>query len=299
MTRRDALLALLGVMVLGVVAVLIWQVTPLSSTNIAPQFDGQQALQDAIYQTSLGPRTPGSEAHAQVIEWLQTELKAAGWETQVQSTERLGHPIENVIALRSEADPQIILAAHYDSRLYADHDPDPAKRTQPVPGADDGASGVAVLLGLARSLPRDSVPVWLVFLDTEDDGDIPGWDWILGSRAFVEEMTVHPQAAVILDMVGDTNLTVYKEQNSDPALIDEIWSQAAKLGYSQVFIPTIKYRILDDHVPFLEAGIPAVDIIDIDYPYWHTTADTSDKLSANSLRIVGVTLLAWVNGYNH
>ncbi len=257
-------------------------------------FDGQRALTDVDFQTSLGPRTVGSVAHSQTIEWIRAELKDAGWQSEIQYAEMLGHPIQNVIAYRTNITPKIILGAHYDSRLFADNDPDPAKRNQPVPGANDGASGVAVLLELARTLPQKTPAVWLVFLDAEDNGRINGWDWILGSRAFVQQNDIKPEAVVIVDMVGDSELNIYMENNSDAALSKEIWGQASQLGYNQAFIPIPKYTILDDHVPFLDAGIPAVDIIDIDYPYWHTTADTTDKISARSLQIVGDTLWHWI-----
>jgi glutaminyl-peptide cyclotransferase len=135
----------------------------------------------------------------------------------------------------------------------------------------------------------------LVFFDAEDNGRIPGWDWILGSRAFVEALEGKPDAAVIVDMIGDADLEIYLERGSDPELSAEIWDVAAYLGYSQ-FIPTPKYHILDDHVPFLEAGIPALNIIDFDYPYWHTIEDTVDKVSAESLEAVGETLRVWLLG---
>ncbi|OQX63222.1 MAG: hypothetical protein B5M51_05260 [Anaerolinea sp. 4484_236] len=188
----------------------------------------------------------------------------------------------------------VILGAHYDCRIYADHDPDLSKRKQAVLGANDGASGVAVLLELARSIPKESASIWLVFFDAEDNGNIPGWDWILGSRAFVEGYEIAPQAVVIVDMIGDADLNIYKEKNSNPELTAEIWAQAAELGYEDVFIPEEKWGMLDDHTPFLEAGIPAMDIIDFDYPYWHTTADTTDKISAQSLQAVGDTILGWL-----
>jgi Zn-dependent M28 family amino/carboxypeptidase len=188
--------------------------------------------------------------------------------------------------------------AHYDSRIYADHDPDQTKRQEPVPGANDGASGVAVLLELARTLPSETVPVWLVFFDAEDNGKIPGWDWILGSRLFVKTIHIKPQAVIVVDMVGDNDLNIYMEEKSDPDLTKEIWQLAQEMGYSQFFIKEIKHNIIDDHIPFIEAGIPAVDIIDIDYPYWHTTSDTNDKVSAQSLEIVGSTLWTWIVNYN-
>jgi Zn-dependent M28 family amino/carboxypeptidase len=277
------------------VGLLAWFIFPgrVSAPAAPARFDGARALQDVETQVAFGPRTPGSAAQAEFLTWTRSELSAAGWQSEVQVAEKMGHTIRNLIAYRRPDPPEILLGAHYDSRLHADRDPDPGKRTQPVPGANDGASGVAVLLELARVLPEDA-PVWLVFFDAEDNGHIEGWDWILGSRAFVEQMTFTPQAMLLVDMVGDADLLLPMEKNSDPALRQEIWEQAAALGYGGIFVPEERYRILDDHVPFIEAGIPAVDIIDIEYAYWHTTADTPDKVSAHSLQVVGETLQAWL-----
>jgi Iap family predicted aminopeptidase len=260
-------------------------------------FDGSRALADVQTQVDFGPRIVGTQGHAQVREWIRAELESAGWVVEVQQTERMEHPIYNIIAKRNTEAPQIILGAHYDTRMYADKDSTPGMQAMPVPGANDGASGVAVLLELARTLPEDIVPTWLVFLDTEDNGNIAGWDWILGSRAFVEEVSVRPKAVVIVDMIGDADLNIYLEKNSDPEIRAEIWSTAESLGYADKFINEEKYGMLDDHTPFLEAGIPAVDIIDFDYPYYHTTQDTPDKVSAESLQAVGDTLLHWVMEY--
>lgn len=257
-------------------------------------FDGDRALADVQTQVDFGPRIPGSEGHAKIREWMRTKLESAGWQVEVHESERMGHLIYNIIAKRSDEDPKIILGAHYDTRMIADHDPDPAKRDQPVPGANDGGSGVAVLLEMARTLPEDSVPTWLVFFDTEDNGRIEGWDWILGSRAFAEEIPVQPEAVVIVDMIGDANLNIHLEKNSDVAIRTEIWAVAERLGYGGQFVNNEKFSMLDDHTPFLEAGIPAVDLIDFDYPYWHTTEDTPDKVSAESLKAVGDTLLTWI-----
>jgi glutaminyl-peptide cyclotransferase len=190
----------------------------------------------------------------------------------------MGHPIKNILATRSEQPPKILLMAHYDSRLFADNDPDPGNRITAVPGANDGASGVAVLLELARTLPKDTLPIGLLFLDAEDNGRIEGWDWILGSRAFVKTMDYKPQAVILIDK----------------ALTQQIWDTAKSLGYAQTFIPEGKFTVLDDHIPFIEAGIPALDIIDLDYPYWHTVSDTPDKVSSASLETVGRTLWTWV-----
>ena len=260
-------------------------------------FDENQAYQDVKTQLDFGPRVVGSAAHERAVAWMVSELKAAGWQVEVQSTTYQGHPVENVIGKRGTGTPWIILGAHYDSRMYASQDPDPAKRTDPVPGANDGASGVAVLLELARILPKDlNKQVWLVMIDAEDNGEIAGWDWLLGSEAFVASLKEKPNAAVIIDMIGDAHLDIYQERNSNPAMNRAIWQTASDLGYGQEFIPQYKFSMLDDHTPFLQAGIPAVDVIDFDYPYWHTTQDTLDKVSAKSLKVVGDTLLKWLEG---
>jgi len=263
-----------------------------------PAFNGQRALKDVETQLSFGPRTMGSEAHDKVVDWMQAQLEKAGWTVEIQETPYTGeYRIRNVIAKRGSGHPWVLLGAHYDSRFVADHDPDPAVQGQPVPGANDGASGVAVLLELARALPKDlDQQIWLVFLDAEDNGSLPGWDWILGSRALAAQFSGDvdkPDAAIIVDMIGDADLNIYYEQNSDSPLSGQIWDQAAQLGHAQ-FIAQPKSRMLDDHIPFRDAGIPAVDIIDFDYPYWHTTGDTLDKVSAESLHAVGDTLLAWL-----
>jgi hypothetical protein len=264
---------------------------PINDTLI---FSGLRAYEDVQIQVAFGPRVPGSEGHAKIQDWMRSELESAGWQVEVQESEALGHPIRNIVAKRSNESPQIIFGAHYDTRIYADHDPDPSKLMNYVPGANDGASGVAVLLELARVLPQDTAPIWLVFFDAEDNGNIETWDWILGSREFVKNNSFQPRAVVIVDMIGDADLNIYKEYNSDPDLTDEIWNTAKSLGYESKFIPDYRHSMLDDHTPFVEAGMPAIDIIDFDYPYWHTTQDTADKVSAESLEVVGRTLWTWV-----
>lgn len=260
-------------------------------------FDGARAFADVEKQTSFGPRTPGSDAHRQTVNWIRAQLADAGWMSEVHEAISGGQPVRNIIASRDGQPPVILLGAHYDSRLHADSDPDPANRTLPVLGANDGASGVALLLEIARVLPADSPPVTLVFFDAEDNGRIPGWDWILGSRAYAASLENLPEAVVVVDMIGDADLQIYKEANSNPDLSSAIWRAAADLGHADVFIPEVRYSILDDHIPFLERGIPSAVIIDFDYPYWHTVQDTPDKVSARSLQIVGETVLAWLKTY--
>jgi glutaminyl-peptide cyclotransferase len=289
-TRKFQILILsgFGFLLIGLSGWLIY-----SSSQLAMHFDSQRAYQDVLTQVSFGARTPGSIAHGETVAYIQQELEKAGWKVKIQSTEWDGFFIQNIIASRSEIAPRIIVGAHYDSRLLADQDPGPGSRS-PVPGANDGASGVAVLLELARTLPFDSVPFWFVFFDAEDNGGLDNRQWIMGSRAFVSTLTERPHSVVIVDMVGDADLNLFIERNSDAALTSEIWTQAASLGYGKYFIASPKYAMLDDHTPFLDAGIPAVDIIDFDYPYWHTSADTADKVSAHSLQAVGETLWAWI-----
>ncbi|MFN8384896.1 MAG: M28 family peptidase [Anaerolineales bacterium] len=295
MTKKSAAIYLSAIGLLLVIALGWYAYSFLSQPEPdATSFDGLRAYEGVKTQVAFGPRVSGTDAHAEVRAWMREQLESAGWQVEVQESESLGHPIFNVVAKRSDEPPQIILGAHYDSRMFADNDPDPVNHSLPTPGANDGASGVAVLLELARSLPEDAPNVWLVFFDAEDNGRIAGWDWILGSREFVANNSVQPRAVVIVDMIGDADLNIYRERNSDPELMDEIWSTAEGLGYGNQFIPTYKFSMFDDHTPFLEAGIPAVDLIDFDYPYWHTVNDTPDKVSPESLEAVGRTLWVWV-----
>ena len=293
---RSRVVLYLGMILLLLAAVLAWYTFAFmrgSAEGVTP-FDGLRALEDVQRQVDFGPRIPGSIAHAQVLKWIEAELTAAGWTVELQPAVSMGHELTTVVARRNTAPPQVLVGAHFDTRLIADRDPRPELRAQPGPGANDGASGVALLLELARTLPADTVPVSLVFFDAEDNGRIPQWDWILGSRAFVESMPAPPQKMILLDMVGDSDLRIPMEGHSDPGLRLSIWETAARLDHDDVFVPELGGAILDDHVPFLEVGIPAVDIIDIDYPYWHTTADTPDKLSSESMQIVGDVLWTWI-----
>jgi Zn-dependent M28 family amino/carboxypeptidase len=260
----------------------------------AAEFDGEAALLMAGRQMSFGPRILGTAAHAEAEEWIVGSLVALGWETSVHTAVYRGVELHNLVGkLGASDDGPIVMGAHYDTRPVADRDPvDPE---QPVPGANDGASGVAVLLELARVLPSDldGREVWLVFFDGEDSGGLDGWEWSAGAAAFAADLTVTPQAVVILDMVGDVDLQIRREATSDVTLLDEIWTIADTLG-ADVFVPEIGVPIMDDHRPFLDRGIPAVDIIGLPYAHWHTTSDTLDKISAESLEQVGRVVHAWI-----
>jgi glutaminyl-peptide cyclotransferase len=293
---RRVLLFSITIVLAGCQQVNQGQSLSIENQNGELEFNAERAYENVIQQVGFGPRIPGSEAHARAGDWIAAQMEISGWEVEFQHFEYGGYQLRNIIA-RSDQDLRharpIILGAHYDSRLTADRDeyaPD-----KPVPGANDGASGVAVLLELGRVLDLESLeqPLWIVFFDAEDNGRVQGWDWILGSRYFVDRLDVEPASVVIVDMVGDVDLQIYYELNSDEFLNREIWEIAASIGYDQ-FIPEGKYHILDDHIPFLQSGIPAVDIIDFDYPYFHTTQDLPDKVAAGSLAAVGRTLEVWL-----
>ena len=291
---KEILLSLLIIVIFLALSIYLFS----SVSTKASVFNGQRAFEDVEYQLGLGPRILGSAAHENTAKWIISRMQNLNWEVYSQETIFSEAPVKNIIARRGTGTPWIIIASHYDSRIYADQDSIPEKQKLAVPGANDGASSVAILLELARTLPaRLDKQIWLVFFDAEDNGNINGFDWCLGSQYFTQELIGKPDSVVILDMVGDKDLNIYMEGNSNQKLNQEIWDVATKLGYKQ-FIPSYKYNLMDDHIPFINAGITAVDIIDFDYPYWHTTQDTLDKVSADSLKVIGDTMLKWLELYS-
>lgn len=259
------------------------------------QFDGERAYQDVLTQLSFGPRYPGSQGHQEMVVWLQDRLQAAGWLVELQTLEYLNCPIVNVIAHKGTSSKEwVLLGAHYDTRQFADQEFNEIDQMKPVHGANDGASGVAILLEFARILPKNTDKnISLVFFDCEDNGGIEEKDWAIGSRAYVNSLSEYPDKVVIVDMVGDADLQIYREKSSDDELMDEIWRIAEELEV-EAFVNEPKYHMLDDHTAFIQAGIPAVDIIDFDYPFWHTLEDTEDKISPESLQAIGDILLTWL-----
>ena len=270
-------------------------VTPTPPTSASLRFDGQRAYEHVLAQEAIGPRPTGSPPGWATGDYIIRQLKSLGWTVETQEFVFRGVRGRNVIGKAGQG-PVVILGAHYDTRPAADMDPDPARRQQPILGANDGGSGVAVLLELARVLDRDGLDrqVWLAFFDAEDRGRLDGWPFSVGARQMAQNLTLKPQAVVVVDMIGDADQNIYYETNSDPELSAKIWAIAAELGYRDTLIPQPKYTIIDDHLPFKEQGIPAVDMIDFDYPYWHTLADTADKVSPTSLERVGRTLEVWL-----
>lgn len=261
------------------------------------QFDGEQAYQHVLAQEALGPRPTGSQAGWATGDYIIEQLDRLGWTVETQEFMFQGVTGRNVIGKAGQGAVTII-GAHYDTRPVADQDPDPANRERPILGANDGGSGVAVLLELARALDREKLDsqVWLAFFDAEDRGRLDGWPFSVGAREMAQNLVVRPQAVVVVDMVGDADQNIYYERNSNPELSAELWTIAADLGYGAHIIPQARHTIIDDHLPFVEQGIPSVDMIDFDYPYWHTLEDTSDKVSPTSLERVGRTLETWLEG---
>jgi Zn-dependent M28 family amino/carboxypeptidase len=278
--------------------------------------DGARAQARVVRQVEAGPRVPGSAAHARVLEWLTAELARLGGRIERQSftDTTLGRPLAltNVIAsfgprgtrageAAAPERPRIVLCAHWDSRPWADQDPDPAWRQRPVPGANDGASGVAVLLEVAERMNRTPPPVDvdLVFLDGEDQGRASeGQEFCLGARHYAASLEAggpKPAAAFLFDMVGDRELEIHPETQSAgrAASLVALVLDGARATGARGFRPDPRYTITDDHIPLLDAGVPAVDIIDFDYPAWHTHRDLPDQTSAASLAEVA-RVAVWI-----
>lgn len=260
------------------------------------RFSGKRALAHVRALCEIGPRPVGSKENAKAAEYIARVLERHGWQVEVQSFAYSGVPVRNVIGTKGQG-PVIILGAHFDTRPVADKDP--ADRSLPVMGANDGGSGTAVLLELARVLGKratDQAQVKLAFFDAEDRGELGGWPWCVGSEHMARTLTSRPAYVVVVDMVGDDDQRIYYEWSSTLWLSEKLWQTAERLGYSQHFIPEHRYSIIDDHTPFLQRGMNAALIIDFDYPYWHTRYDTLDKISADSLQRVGDVLETLLEG---
>jgi Zn-dependent M28 family amino/carboxypeptidase len=251
------------------------------------------AYEHVVAQCDLGFRPTGSDAWRATGDYIIAELEEHGWAVETQEFTYRDTPVRNIVGRLGQG-PVIIVGAHYDTRRSADME----DASVPVMGANDGASGVAVLLELARTLDRKKLEneLWLAFFDAEDNGRLDGWEWCVGSSYMAEHLTITPESVIVVDMIGDADQNIYYERNSNPFLQTQLWDIAAALGYSDTFVAEYKYAIYDDHRPFIDRGIPAVDIIDFDYPYWHTTQDTPDKVSPESLERVGRVLEVWLEG---
>ena len=292
-------------LLLTVVAVpaLVASLAQTSSRASAPapaaaKFDSSRAWEHLRRQVGFGPRPAGSPALTQTRQYIVEQLKAAGLTAQSQAwvakTPAGDIPMTNVIAtIPGRSRERLVIASHYDTKRAS------AFR---FVGASDGASSTAVLLELARVLApqRGALTIELLFLDGEE---AVNWDWgttgvdnTYGSRYYVDAARKSGtlsgiKALVLLDMVGDRDLVIRRDLKSTPWLVDLVWSTAAKLGHASAFSNEAT-EVDDDHIAFVRAGVPSVDIIDLDYPQWHTAQDDLDHVSARSLQTVGEVVLA-------
>ena len=273
-------------------------IAPTSEAQIAPKisFDSKRAWDHLQKQVSFGPRPSGTPAIVQTRRYIIDQLKAVGIESKEQmfiGMTPLGEvSMANVIAtIPGKRSERLVLASHFDTKLY---------REFRFVGANDGASSTAALLELGRVLKQrqNEFTIELLFLDGEE-ARMPEWrglDNTYGSRHYVDaarkaNTLSSLKALVLLDMIGDRELTIRRDANSTPWLVDTVWAAAAKLGHSVTFSNELT-TVEDDHIPFLRAGVPAVDIIDLENPTWHTPQDTLEFVSARSLQIVGDVVLA-------
>ena len=281
-----------------------------SCGNTKPEFDSKNAFNYLVEQTNFGPRNPGSSGHRNTLEYLTTKFGEFADTliiqsfTYLDSTTGREYNLTNVIASFNLSNPKrALLGAHWDTRPRSDYDLDPLKRNDPLLGANDGASGVAVLLELGRifSLNTPAIGVDIILFDGEDfgeEGDLS--NYFLGSRYFSKNFEGQkPEWAVIIDMVGDADLELPIERYSyeqNKKLVNKVWSAAERVGAKQ-FKRRLGNYINDDHTMLFEhAGIPAIDIIDLNYVQrgvnlWHTSLDTPDRCSPASLHAVGRTLI--------
>jgi len=262
---------------------------------------------------AFGPRIPNTDGHRRTGDWIRTHLERTADSVEVQAFAHVTVAgdtlrLRNFLGrFRPEQTERILLLTHWDTRPRADQSANLGDQRRPVPGANDGASGVAVLLALADVLAAapPAVGVDLLFVDGEDYGVFTGPDGrtgpdvLLGSRHYAASLAParFPLYAVLLDMVGDADLRIAQEGYSAaraPEVVTRVWEAARALEYGDVFEPVVRYTITDDHIPLLDRGVRAIDVIDYDYPWWHTVDDTPDKVSAASLQIVGDVVLALV-----
>jgi glutaminyl-peptide cyclotransferase len=276
----------------------------------APDFDAARALGHIRTQVAFGPRVPGSDGHRRQLEWMTGFLRERADDVEHQSFTHVtaaGHTLEltNVIArFRPDARERVLLLAHWDTRPTADHDPDTRRRGEPILGANDGASGVAVLLELADVLSRHSAPIGvdLLFTDGEDYGPGTG-DMFLGARHFATHKPAgyRPMYGVLLDMVADRDPRFLMEgysQEYAPEVVSRVWQIAEEIGVGAYFPRRRGGYIMDDHVALNEAGIRTANIIDFEYgpsnAHWHTHADDLSNVSDVGLGAVGRVLVALI-----
>lgn len=283
---------------------------PVAAAAARPQeFNADSAMSYVRQQLAFGSRAPGSPGWQKTGDWMVARLKATAdvvveqkWTHTLASGKPL--PERNILArFKPEATRRVLYVTHWDTRPTADSDPDPANRDKPMPGANDGASGVALLMAVADALKKapPAMGVDLLFVDGEDYGTFgpPDVDVLIGSTYFASHPPspgYKPEFGVLWDMIGDADLNIPQEMYSvqrEPQVVQRVWGAAKDLGYDKYFLPDVRtYPITDDHYPLLQAGLPVVDVIDLDYDAHHTTHDTIDRVSKHSLQVVGDVAMA-------
>lgn len=259
-------------------------------------FSGDQAYQHIQTLLDFGARVPGSIGRENAADYIASTLERNSWSVTLQDFQLDDTSLQNIIAKKGNGDVLIIVGTHYDTRAVSDQERDVSLQDNPVPGANDGGSGTAVLLELSRVLEvPENAEIWLVFFDAEDQGKLNGWNWSIGADYFVHQLRNPPDKVLVIDMIGDEDLNIYQEKNSSQSLVNEIWNVVENLGYQTYLIPQYKYAMMDDHLPFINAGYQTALLIDFDYPYWHTTEDTLDHVSSQSLQIIGDVLVQWIS----
>ena len=291
-----------------VVLVAACQAKAGGSSSAPSEFKGPTAFTYVEQQLAFGPRIPNTPGHQRMGDWLEAELRKRADTVVVQAfVQRTARGqslrLRNFFARFQPQNPdRILFVAHWDTRPKADKSSNLGQQQMPVPGANDGASGVAVLLGVADALKAraPTIGVDLLFVDGEDFGDFSdSTETLIGSRYFAAHLPPGYATlfAVVFDMVGDKDLQFLQEGYSisrAPEVVQRVWSTANRLGYSRVFVPRVGESLTDDHVPLQEVGIRAIDLIDFTFPFHHTTDDTIDKVSGASLQIVGDVAVALI-----
>jgi glutaminyl-peptide cyclotransferase len=272
------------------------------------EFEGTTAFGYIEQQVAFGPRIPGTPAHQKMAQWLDSLLRQRADTVIVQSWNHVTAkgdtlPLKNFIArFNTAAEKRVLMLAHWDSRPVSDS-PRSRDPGRPVPGANDGGSGVALLLGVADVLKRtpSTIGVDLLFVDGEDYGDFTKTpeDVLIGSRYYGAHQLPGPKPlyAVLFDLVADKELQLYQEGNSligAPEVVNLVWDTAKDLGYAGYFVSSPRHTLVDDHIELQKGGIRAIDVVDFDYPAWHTPDDTIDKVSAGSLQVVGDVAMALI-----
>ncbi len=273
-------------------------------------FNGSAAYNYAKAQVDFGPRVPGTPAAQKAGDWIIRQMRARADTVIVQSftyTTADGKklPLRNILArFRPNLSERVLYITHWDSRPISESAATDSEKKMPVPGANDGASGVGMFVALGDVLKRTppNVGVDLLFTDGEDYGEFgpPEVDVLIGSKYFAMHLPTpgyKPQYGVLWDMIGDKDLRIPYEMNSfqqAPEVVSRVWQTAADLGYGDVFVQESGGLITDDHIPLLNVGIHVIDVIDLTYPSHHTPQDTMDKISAKSLAMVGDVATALV-----